>query len=172
MATFSLEAAGGIQYWHHDYQFFPHKCLIMEHVDKTLQALCGFVNSRQQQRLLHSPFCQVAGEVLSEADDAPVLCVIDPIESFLVGQVHLLIYEEQTQYLYNTLYLNLLVWLCYGNTFRSLQCSLEDIWVTEEGNTSHWRSNRVTSFHRFLESGSLLFVLLWAEVKLVCLQSI
>lgn len=33
LAIFSLEAAGDIRYWHHDYQFSPHKCLIMEHVD-------------------------------------------------------------------------------------------------------------------------------------------
>lgn len=45
MATFSLEVAGDIQYWHQDYQFFPHKCLIMEHVDKDASSfmwICQF----------------------------------------------------------------------------------------------------------------------------------
>lgn len=36
-----------------------------------------------------SPFGQVAGEVASEADDAPVFPVVDAIEGLLVGQVHL-----------------------------------------------------------------------------------
>lgn len=36
-----------------------------------------------------SPFSQVAGEVLSKADDTPVLSFVDPLKSLAVGQRHL-----------------------------------------------------------------------------------
>lgn len=58
--------------------------------------------------LLLSPFRQVAGEVLAKADDAPVLSVIDPIEGFGMGQVHLSILKYLK---YCTLYSNLII-LC------------------------------------------------------------
>lgn len=48
------------------------------------------ISSNNVQCHLLSPFCQVAGEVLAEADDAPVLCIVDPFKSILVRQGHLL----------------------------------------------------------------------------------
>ncbi len=58
------------------------------------------------QKITHavcfSPFREVACEVLAKADDTPILCIIGPIESILMGQVHLWIHEEQILLEYHT----------------------------------------------------------------------
>lgn len=56
-----------------------------------------------------SPFGQVAGEVLPEADHAPVLAIIDPIERIRVGQGHLDRKHTYSLFLYYALYSHLFI---------------------------------------------------------------
>lgn len=103
------------------------------------------------------PFCQVAGEVVAEADDTPVFSIIDPIESILMGQGHLWIctYKEQTFFfMYHALYFNLLTLFCinwniftqcyWATSLELWSTLLKNLSVMEKGNISRslrWEQN-------------------------------
>lgn len=66
-----------------------HVLLVISSVTNDL--LCRYQSSisAQSMMLCLLPFNQVAGEVLAKGDYTPVLSIIDPLKSFLVGQAHL-----------------------------------------------------------------------------------
>lgn len=66
-----------------------HLLLVISSVTNDL--LCRYQSSisAQSMMLCLLPLNQVAGEILAKGDYTPVLSIIDPLKSFLVGQAHL-----------------------------------------------------------------------------------